>query len=162
MPMPQQQNRMRRVNLKTPDLRVWRSGVGTAIKTAGTRLIKSGSVKPRYQISDLCIHLESYLEPKQVQEVYRAYLMSAEAHEGQKRLSGEPYIYHPVAVARILADMRMDSQCLVAAILHDVIEDTHATPEEVRDLFGDDVFNIVSGVTKISALPLGSSQERQA
>ena len=56
----------------------------------------------RFLISDLCRMLESYLEPEQVQEVYRAYLFSAEAHEGQHRMSGEPYIYHPVAVARIL------------------------------------------------------------
>ncbi|MBT8429776.1 MAG: HD domain-containing protein, partial [Gammaproteobacteria bacterium] len=75
----------------------------------------------RFLISDLCGDLESYLTREQVSEVYRAYLFGAEAHEGQSRLSGEPYIYHPVAVARILAGMRMDHQCLMAAILHDVI-----------------------------------------
>ena len=64
--------------------------------------------KPRFLISGLCIYLESYLPPDQIREVYRAYLFSAEAHEGQMRKSGEPYIYHPVAVARILARLRID------------------------------------------------------
>ncbi len=73
----------------------------------------------------------SYLEPDQVAEVYRAYLFGAEAHEGQHRLSGEPYIYHPLAVARILAEMRMDACSIVAAILHDVIEDTATAKEQL-------------------------------
>ena len=77
-----------------------------------------------FRISDLCLLLDSYLEDKQVKEVYRAYLFGAEAHDGQHRKSGEPYITHPLAVAKILADMRMDYQSIVAAILHDVIEDT--------------------------------------
>ncbi|TNF90605.1 MAG: HD domain-containing protein, partial [Gammaproteobacteria bacterium] len=76
------------------------------------------------RISDLCSELETYLESVQVEEVYKAYLVGAEAHEGQRRVSGEPYISHPVAVARILAEMRMDSNSIIAAILHDVIEDT--------------------------------------
>ena len=75
--------------------------------------------RARYLISDLCAELEAYLTPEQVREVYRAYVFGAEAHEGQKRMSGEPYIYHPVAVARILSQMKMDHKCLMAAILHD-------------------------------------------
>ncbi len=82
----------------------------------------------RFLISDLCGMLESYLDKDQVQEVYRAYLFGAEAHEGQHRLSGEPYIYHPIEVARILAELRMDAQVIIAAILHDVIEDTPVPP----------------------------------
>ena len=70
--------------------------------------VKEATGKPRFLISDLCVYLESYLDQEQIREVYRSYLFSADAHEGQKRLSGEPYIYHPVAVARILADMQMD------------------------------------------------------
>jgi hypothetical protein len=86
---------------------------------------------PRYLISDLCADLEAYLPPEQVSEVYRAYLFGAEAHAGQQRQTGEPYIYHPIAVARILAEMRMDHKCLMAAILHDVLEDTGNPKEEL-------------------------------
>lgn len=136
--------------------------MGTAIISAGTRLVKRSTDKPRYLISDLCIHLESYLEPKQVQEVYRAYLMSAEAHEGQKRISGEPYIYHPVAVARILADMRMDYQCLVAAILHDVIEDTRIDKELIAQAFDTEIAELVDGVSKLTQIKFRTRAEAHA
>jgi guanosine-3',5'-bis(diphosphate) 3'-pyrophosphohydrolase len=102
----------------------------------------------RFLISDLCGYLEGYLTPDQVSEVYRAYLFGAEAHEGQNRLSGEPYIYHPVAVARILAGMRMDHQCLMAAILHDVIEDTETAKEQLAREFGPQIAELVDGVSK--------------
>ena len=70
-----------------------------------------------FLISDLCSLTDTYLEPDQVKEIYRAYLFGAEAHEGQHRASGEPYINHPIQVARILAEMRLDHQTIVAAIL---------------------------------------------
>ena len=94
--------------------------------------------------------------------VEQAYIYCARVHDGQVRLSGEPYLSHPLEVAGILADMKLDAVSVAAGMLHDVIEDTHSTPEEVKALFGENVFAIVSGVTKIGALPLGSSQERQA
>ena len=99
----------------------------------------------RLLISDLCHYLESYLTHDQVREVYRAYLFGAEAHEGQSRLSGEPYIYHPVAVARILAGMRMDHQCLMAAILHDVIEDTETAKDQLAREFGPEIAELSTG-----------------
>lgn len=120
------------------------------------------SGKPRYLISDLCVHLESYLSPEQIQEVYRAYLFSAEAHEGQKRKSGEPYIYHPLAVARILADMRIDHKCLMAAILHDVIEDTPVGKEQMAEVFGQEIAELVDGVSKLSQIDFRSRAEAQA
>jgi len=92
----------------------------------------------------------------------RAYIYSAKVHEGQMRLSGEPYLSHPLEVAYILADMRLDSVSIAAALLHDVIEDTHATSEEIKDMFGPDVSHIVSGVTKLSSLAFDNSQARQA
>ena len=92
----------------------------------------------------------------------RAYIYSARVHEGQLRLSGEPYLSHPLEVAYILADMKLDTVSIAASLLHDVIEDTHATPQDVRDMFGDEVFHLVSGVTKLSILTFDSSQERQA
>ena len=116
----------------------------------------------RYLISDLCTDLESYLTPQQIRDVYRAYLFSAEAHEGQKRRSGEPYIYHPVAVARILADMRMDPQCLMAAILHDVIEDTHTAKEQLAEMFGAEIAELVDGVSKLTQINFRSHAEAQA
>lgn len=92
----------------------------------------------------------------------RAYIYSARVHDGQVRLSGEPYLSHPLEVAYILACMNLDTVSIAASLLHDVIEDTHATPEEVKDMFGDKVFHLVSGVTKLSVLTFDSSQERQA
>ena len=116
----------------------------------------------RFLISDLCNYLESYLTHEQVREVYRAYLFGAEAHEGQNRLSGEPYIYHPVAVARILAGMRMDHQCLMAAILHDVIEDTETAKEQLAREFGPEIAELVDGVSKLTQIKFRSRAEAQA
>ncbi|WP_303902825.1 bifunctional GTP diphosphokinase/guanosine-3',5'-bis pyrophosphate 3'-pyrophosphohydrolase [Thiohalomonas denitrificans] len=117
---------------------------------------------PVFLISDLCDLLESYLEPAQVAEVYRAYLFGAEAHEGQHRLSGEPYIYHPLAVARILAEMRMDACSIVAAILHDVIEDTTTAKEQLVTEFGEEVAELVDGVSKLTHIEFESKAEAQA
>lgn len=118
--------------------------------------------KPRFLVSDLCISLESYLSAEQIQEVYRAYLFSAAAHEGQRRKSGEPYIYHPVAVARILGEMRMDHKCLMSAMLHDVIEDTHTAKETLAREFDDEIAELVDGVSKLTLLDFKSHAEAQA
>jgi (p)ppGpp synthase/HD superfamily hydrolase len=116
----------------------------------------------RFLISDLCKMLESYMEPGQVQEVYRAYLFGAEAHEGQHRISGEPYIYHPIAAARILAELRLDHKSIVAAILHDVIEDTPTVKEQIVSEFGADVAELVDGVSKLTQMEFASQEEAQA
>ena len=117
---------------------------------------------PIFLISDLCSALEEYLEPDQVAEVYRAYLFGAEAHEGQLRASGEPYIYHPIAAARILAEMHMDHKSLMAAILHDVIEDTPTAKEHLAGTFGEEVAVLVDGVSKLSHIQFESKAEAQA
>ena len=114
------------------------------------------------RISDLCAELETYLEPAQVEEIYQAYLVGAQAHEGQSRVSGEPYISHPVAVARILAEMRMDSKSIVAAILHDVIEDTPTLKEQLAAQFGEEVAELVDGVSKLTQIDFHSKAEAQA
>jgi len=106
--------------------------------------------------------LEDYLEPDQIAEVYRAYLFGAEAHDGQSRKTGEPYIYHPVAVARILAEMRMDHKSLIAALLHDVIEDTPTAKEQLTNKFGDEVAELVDGVSKLTNIEFESKLEAQA
>ena len=116
----------------------------------------------RFLISDLCALLETYLEPQQVKSIYRAYLFSASAHEGQTRLTGEPYIYHPLAVAKVLTEMHMDSQTITAAILHDVIEDTETAKEQITHEFGDEIANLVDGVSKLTHLEFESRLEAQA
>ena len=115
-----------------------------------------------FLISDLCEMLETYLELDQVQEVYRAYLFGAEAHEGQRRLSGEPYIYHPIAVCRILAELHMDHQTIIAAMLHDVIEDTPTAKEQLANEFGESVAELVDGVSKLTMMKFDSYEEKQA
>ncbi len=113
-------------------------------------------------IGELCSELETYLEPEQVEDVYRAYLHGARAHEGQSRVSGEPYISHPVAVARILSEMRMDAKSIIAAILHDVIEDTPTVKENLIDEFGEEVAELVDGVSKLTQIDFRSRAEAQA
>ena len=113
-------------------------------------------------IAELCGELETYLEPAQVEEIYSAYLVGAEAHDGQIRVSGEPYISHPVAVARILAEMRMDSKSIIAAILHDVIEDTPTLKEHLAEQFGEEVAELVDGVSKLTKIDFRSTAEAQA
>lgn len=106
--------------------------------------------------------LNTYLEEDKVSAVYHAYLFGAEAHEGQTRMTGEPYIYHPIAVARILAEMRMDEKTLIAAILHDVIEDTETHKEQVASLFGQEVAEIVDGLTKLNHIHFDNKLEAKA
>ncbi|MDO9372688.1 MAG: bifunctional GTP diphosphokinase/guanosine-3',5'-bis pyrophosphate 3'-pyrophosphohydrolase [Gammaproteobacteria bacterium] len=115
-----------------------------------------------YLIDDLTALLETYLKPKQVAEIRRAYEFGAQAHEGQKRLSGEPYIYHPLAVARILAEMRMDHHSILAALLHDVIEDTATAKEQIAHEFGTEVAELVDGVSKLTQIQFESRAEEQA
>jgi guanosine-3',5'-bis(diphosphate) 3'-pyrophosphohydrolase len=115
-----------------------------------------------YRIHDLCTLLETYLDAEQVKDVYRAYLFGAAAHEGQHRQTGEPYIFHPVAVARILAEMRMDAGTIIAALLHDVIEDTATDKEQVAQEFGEEVAELVDGVSKLTQVSFGSKAEAQA
>ena len=94
-------------------------------------------VESRFE--SLCVLLREYLNDEQIETIHQAYLFSAEAHRGQKRRTGEPYIVHPIAVATILAEMRMDQQSITAAILHDVIEDTPVNKENVIANFDEEV-----------------------
>jgi GTP pyrophosphokinase len=114
------------------------------------------------RINDILDKITEYYTSADLDIVERAYVYSARVHAGQVRLSGEPYLMHPLEVADILTDLRLDTISVAAGLLHDVLEDTHAKPEEVESLFGPDVLAIVSGVTKLSALPTSSSRERQA
>lgn len=111
--------------------------------------------------NDLNGVLESYLDEPSVHEIYRATIYGAEAHKGQKRKSGEDYIYHPIAVARILGEMRMDSRTIIAAILHDVVEDTDITLHQLSQEFGEDIAILVDGVSKVSQLELESREHAE-
>ena len=111
------------------------------------------------QLRDL---LNTYLEPEQVATVLRAYEVGAEAHQGQKRRSGEAYIMHPVAVARILAGMRMDQQTITAAILHDTVEDTALEHDDLEREFGTEVARLVDGVTKLDKMKFRTRREADA
>jgi guanosine-3',5'-bis(diphosphate) 3'-pyrophosphohydrolase len=114
------------------------------------------------RISDIIDKIYEYSPDADLGLVDRAYIFSAKVHDGQMRLSGEPYLSHPLEVAGILADMKLDAVSVAAGLLHDVIEDTHATEKEILEMFGPEVLHIVSGVTKLSTLQFSSSQARQA
>lgn len=114
------------------------------------------------RISDIIDRISAYNPEADLGVVNQAYVYSARVHDGQVRLSGEPYLSHPLEVAGILAEMKLDTVSVVAGLLHDVIEDTHATADEVKDIFGPEVEHIVSGVTKLSVLPFENARARQA
>jgi len=113
-------------------------------------------------IEALSHRLSSYLEAPQINLVKRAYYYAEQAHDGQKRRSGEAYITHPLAVADILATMHMDHQSLMAAMLHDVIEDTGISKKAIATQFGDSVADLVDGVSKLTQIEFESHAEKQA
>src|SRR3979411_43587 len=104
----------------------------------------------------------AYLKPKDVARLADAYRFSEAAHAGQTRQSGDPYISHPLAVAEILADWHLDGQTLMAALLHDVTEDTSVTKDEISDTFGKPVAELVDGVSKLDKIEFQSAEHVQA
>lgn len=115
-----------------------------------------------YLFEGLKQKLETYLPPETVGEIQRAFVLARDAHSGQMRSSGDPYITHPVAVAAILADMQLDHEAIMAALLHDVIEDTSQSKEDLSREFGDTVADMVEGVSKLDKIHFSSKQEAQA
>lgn len=115
-----------------------------------------------YLFEGLQHKVSAYLPKKQVDYVRAAYILARDAHDGQTRSSGDPYITHPVAVAGILADMRLDHETIMAALLHDVIEDTDYSKEDLSLAFGETVAELVEGVSKLDKLKFSSKQEAQA
>ena len=113
-------------------------------------------------ISQLIAKAEAYLPPEQVERVQEAYELAQEAHKGQKRLTGEAYITHPVAVAGLLADLHLDCQTVCAALLHDVIEDTPTAKDEILARFGREIAELVDGVSKLDKIQFKSRKEAQA
>src|SRR5262245_23958899 len=117
---------------------------------------------PYLRFNDIADRILEYDPNCDLALLQRAYVFSAKVHEGQERLSGEPYLVHPLAVASILVDLRMDAVTVAAGLLHDALEDTLTTEDELRRLFGDQVVFLVDGLTKIAHVEFKSSRERQA
>ncbi|MBD0357876.1 MAG: bifunctional (p)ppGpp synthetase/guanosine-3',5'-bis(diphosphate) 3'-pyrophosphohydrolase [Rubrobacter sp.] len=122
---------------------------------------KSGPV-PEITITSLLGRVASYDPEADEELIARAYSMAHAAHKGQVRKSGEPFVYHPLATADILVDLRMDSTTIAAGILHDVLEDTEITKEQLETQFGEELADIVDGVTKLKRLPAENLEEAQA
>ena len=114
------------------------------------------------RIFEITERVASYAPKADLDRINRAYVFAAHAHAGQMRISGEPYITHPLAVAGILASLGMDEATVITGILHDTVEDTSVTLDDVRQNFGDDVATLVDGVTKIGKIHFNSSEHKQA
>lgn len=119
------------------------------------------SAKPVKTLEDLCEKIRAYDPQADLSVIEKAYYFSEKAHEGQFRRSGEPYISHPLSVAGILAELKLDLETIATGILHDTVEDTHATLEDIRREFGETVAALVDGVTKISQMKFKNSLDKQ-
>jgi guanosine-3',5'-bis(diphosphate) 3'-pyrophosphohydrolase len=117
---------------------------------------------PAVRLEDIVERIQNYHPEADVDLLRRAYIFSAKAHQGQTRLSGEAYLNHPIEVAAILADLKLDAATVATGLLHDTIEDTSVTPEEIKSLFGDEVAMLVDGMTKLSRMELQSREQREA
>src|SRR3989441_2255457 len=114
------------------------------------------------RFEDIQERVETYMKGADLDLLRRAYVFSAKEHKGQTRSSGEPYLTHPLSVAFILADLKLDLTCIVAGLLHDVLEDTLTTREVVEEHFGKDIAHVVEGLTKISRITFNSKEQQQA
>lgn len=119
------------------------------------------SQKPVRTLDDLLVHIRSYYPNADLKIIEKAYTFSEKAHEGQIRRSGEPYIAHPLSVAAILADLHLDLDTVAAGLLHDTVEDTSVTLEDIRREFGEVISHLVDGVTKIGQMKFKNSHEKQ-
>lgn len=121
------------------------------------------SPSPEKAIRAVCKgRLAAYLPEQAIDDVYRAFLFAEKAHRGQSRQSGESYIHHPIQVADTLAELKMDSRTIMAALMHDVVEDTEATKQDIEEQFGEDVALMVDGVTKIGKIKFDSKEQAEA
>src|SRR5262245_25780383 len=114
------------------------------------------------RFEDILAIVERYHPNEDLEILRRAYVFSAKEHHGQVRKSGEPYFNHPLAVAQILAEMKLDAVCVTVGLLHDVVEDTSTPLHVLESHFGKDVANIVNGLTKINQFQFYSREEQQA
>ncbi|HEY1078885.1 MAG TPA: RelA/SpoT family protein, partial [Bdellovibrio sp.] len=124
-------------------------------------LSESDIQKPVKTVDDLLARIRNFYPNADLKVIEKAYAFSEKAHEGQIRRSGEPYISHPLSVAAILADLHLDLDTIATGLLHDTVEDTHATLEDIRREFGDVIAMLVDGVTKIGQMKFKNSHEKQ-
>lgn len=111
--------------------------------------------------TELINKVKSYNPSANFNLIQKAYILSRDAHGSQKRHSGDSYFSHPVAVAEIIADLKLDEQSIITALLHDVVEDTEIALHEINDIFGDDVAYLVDGVTKLGKIDLSNTSENE-
>ncbi|MCH7499518.1 MAG: bifunctional (p)ppGpp synthetase/guanosine-3',5'-bis(diphosphate) 3'-pyrophosphohydrolase, partial [Nitrospinae bacterium] len=114
------------------------------------------------QLKEITDAVLAYHPEADIDVILDAYVFSAKAHRGQSRQSGEAYLSHPVEVAYNLTRLKMDEKTVAAGLLHDTLEDTLATDDEIKQLFGDEIYHMVDGVTKISQVQFASWEEKQA
>ncbi|HEX2770254.1 MAG TPA: HD domain-containing protein, partial [Geobacteraceae bacterium] len=114
------------------------------------------------RLNDILDKVSVYNPAADLDLIRKAYVFSAKVHQGQNRLSGEPYLVHPMEVAAILADLKLDVPTVVTGLLHDTVEDTLTTHEELESIFGTEVANLVDGVTKIGKINFRTKEESQA
>ena len=117
---------------------------------------------PAVRLEDIVERMQNYNPDADVDLLRRAYIYSAKVHQGQTRLSGESYLNHPIEVAAILANLKLDAATVAAGLLHDTIEDTTATSEELKEMFGEEVARLVDGLTKLARMELQSREQREA
>src|SRR5262250_2909500 len=115
-----------------------------------------------HQLDQLISELAGYHPHADLPMVRRAYQFAAEAHDGQTRKSGDPYVTHPLGVAKIIAELKLDVASVCAGLLHDCVEDTSATAEDIGQLFGPEIQALVEGVTKLGQIPWNTREERAA
>jgi guanosine-3',5'-bis(diphosphate) 3'-pyrophosphohydrolase len=113
-------------------------------------------------VDALLQEVSAYLKPEDVENIQRAVELSKSAHHGQLRQSGEAYVTHPIAVARILTSLHLDTQAIIAALLHDVVEDTEITAEDIAAQFGKPVAELVEGLSKLDKLQFETVADAQA
>lgn len=121
-----------------------------------------GKESEMLKLDDILDLIKSYHPQADLDLIRKAYICSAKYHEGQVRKSGEPYLSHPLEVAKILAELKLDEASICTGLLHDVVEDTAATKDEIETIFGHDIAHLVDGVTKLSQIQFHSSEEKQA
>ena len=131
-------------------------------KTAQEKLALAPLLPADSEDSALTLRLKQYLKPQDIAQIWQGYRYAFEAHDGVVRKTGEPYIMHPVSVACILAELHMDMPTILAALLHDVVEDTPISTSDIKDMFGQQVADLVEGVTKLDKIEFQSASQAQA
>ena len=131
------------------------------INEEGKALVEQKGFNKEEALKEFMDYVHSYLGDDECDQIMKAFTLADKAHEGQFRASGEPYIMHPLAVAEILAHLQIDHITLIAALLHDVVEDTEYTKEDIEKLFGAEVAFLVDGVTKLNQFQYETKEDRQ-